>query len=826
MTQENAPQTEATSATSPEASTASSPGGTVQRRLILAWLALAWERIWVRLWVVGVAFLVFGIVLLTDVLPTLHWVVHIIVVLAVAGGIGYLVWKRLHGFTWPTRDEARARLETTSPVEHRPLTTVEDTLVAGATAIQQWMWRLHQARAHDDLDRLRVKAPAPGVATRDRFALRAAVVLALFVAVVGGWGDIGNRVWRGIAPMLGGDTSNIGVKVWITPPAYTNLSPTYIETPLPEGTKPLETLDIPQGSKLLTVVTGTARDTYLKMGDTDKPLEKLADETQRVETDLKALSRLEVRQSGRMLAGWDVKWIKDAAPTVTMPTTPEEAGRWRLSLEYLARDDYGINTITAKVTKKDDDRVLEFPVNVPPGAPTTFSHKSTYDLASDMWAGEDVVIHLVVTDHGGNGSESDTMEAKLPLRVFVHPVSKELVSWRKGIYDDADQTIPKALESVTRILQHPEEFGREPIVYLTLATAKYRMTHEEPNATADSVIDLLWHAAVRIEDGNLVNAEQHLADAEKALRDALARGAPAEEINRLLKELKQAVAEYSKAMAAKNPGDKNKMKEAKDAEDAVNQAMEKVKETKEMGAEEAAKKALDALQEKLQAMRDGNGAENELSKQAQKLMEQMNSLAEAQSETADESQKQAHGDDDGDAEAMSGGTESGDGKEGAKEAAAKQQELRDKLDDLINQMQDMTGKTPEGMSDADQSMENAVNALNRGAWKDAADEQAKATGDLQTGLVQVKEEFLKAMLEKGKGQQVDPNQAATEERYAPLEPREGVRGGDKVSLPTEPDTKGMAQRVRVILDEIRKRAEDRTRPEQEQEYLKRLRKQF
>ena len=156
MTQKNAPQTP------PETADIGKPGLNVQRRLVLAWLALAWERIWVRLWVVGAMLGVFATVVLTDVLPTFHWAVHAVIVLAVAGGIGYTVWRRLHDFVWPTRGEARARLETQSPVEHRPLTTVEDTLVAGATAIQQWMWRLHQARAHEELDRLRVKGPAPG----------------------------------------------------------------------------------------------------------------------------------------------------------------------------------------------------------------------------------------------------------------------------------------------------------------------------------------------------------------------------------------------------------------------------------------------------------------------------------------------------------------------------------------------------------------------------------------------------------------------------------------------------------------------------------------
>jgi hypothetical protein len=36
----------------------------------------------------------------------------------------------------------------------------------------------------------------------------------------------------------------------------------------------------------------------------------------------------------------------------------------------------------------------------------------------------------------------------------------------------------------------------------------------------------------------------------------------------------------------------------------------------------------------------------------------------------------------------------------------------------------------------------------------------------------------------------------------------------------------MAERVRVILEEIRNRASDRTRPAAEQDYLRRLMKQF
>ena len=83
---------------------------------------------------------------------------------------------------------------------------------------------------------------------------------------------------------------------------------------------------------------------------------------------------------------------------------------------------------------------------------------------------------------------------------------------------------------------------------------------------------------------------------------------------------------------------------------------------------------------------------------------------------------------------------------------------------------------------------------------------------------------MQKLLEKGLGGRLTPQQAAI--RYSPLGARDGRRGGEQVQIPTAPDTEGMAQRVRVILDEIRKRSSDLTRPEAEQDYLRRLKKQF
>ena len=804
---------------------ATQPGASVQRRLVMTWLALSWERIWSRLWLIGVFFGLFAVVLLTDVLPSLNWVVHGLVILAAAIGTGYTAWRRLQNFSWPTRDEARARLEAASPVAHRPLTAVEDSLVTGATAIQQWMWRLHQTRARGELDRLRVKGPAPDVASRDRFASRAAVALALFVAIVGGWGDMGNRIWRGVLPMFGGDTSHIAAKLWITPPAYTNLSPIYLETPAPEGTAPVTSLDIPAGSKALAIVTGTARDTTLKVDDTATPLEKLADETERVEMDLKPAKRLEIRQAGRLLAGWDVKSIGDAKPSISITAEPSEAARWHLRIDYMVRDDYGVDSVTARITKGGEPGKLEFPVNMPPGAGNIFTHSSVHDLASSLWAGQGVVVTLIATDHAGQRSESDPMEATLPERTFKHPVSKELVKWRKGLATTPEQMTAPALESVTRILQHPESFGGEPLVHLTLTTAKYRMAKESAADVAASVPDLLWHAAVRIEDGNLVNAEQRLADAEKALREAVERGAPPEEIKRRLQELKEAIAEYGKALAEKNPDQKNAAsKHDKKQSEDLDEAMDEVSKMAEMGAEDAAKEALANLQEQLQAMRDGNKMQDENNpdvKKTQELMKKMNEVAEDQAKLMNESfdKSKENKEDDG-----QGGHSSADDKKQGAKAAAKQEDLRKKLNDLKDQLEEMTGESPDSMDDAEKSMADASDELRQAQWKDATLVQSKAADKLQQGITEAGEKLLQALLDKGLGGAIDQTPGAV--RFSPLGARDERRGGEKVTIPTGPDAAGMAQRVRVILDEIRKRAADRTRPESEQDYLRRLKKSF
>jgi len=818
----------------------------IRRRLALAWLALASERLWARLWITVALIGVFVAVVLTGALPSLPLAAHLLLLLAAAAGIATVAWRHLKDFAWPSRAEARTRLESFSPVSHRPLTTVEDSLSTGSNPIQQLLWRLHQRRAKDDLDRLRNAPPAPVVASRDRFAARAVVVLVLCIALVGAWGSVGSRLMRGFLPMLGEDGGSASVKLWITPPSYTNRSPLYVELPAPEGTETPETLEIPAGSKALVMVTGATREASLALEETKFPLERLADQSQRGEMELTETSRLEIRSGARTVAGWDVKWIADSAPTVAFKEPPAAGQRARLRIDYTAKDDYGIQDLKVvmnRVPSGEKAPATEAAIVLPPFSPKDIDQTSMNDFTALPWAGMKVSAQLVVTDVAGLTGKSDTLEFTLPEREFTHPVARELARVRKGLFIDPGAAVPAALESVSRILSNPASYGADPLVHLALSTTRYRFTGETPAEAVQSTPGLLWDSAIRIEEGNLTAAEQRLRAAEEALRQAIERGAPQEEIDRLVAELQQAVQEYQQALAESGKKDSSFSADEDSAQRASDLA-EKLRQMSEMGAQDEAKKAMADLQKELDQLRNESGEkqqDDEQVQQAQKMLEDMREIAKKQAELLDKNFKQQQqqqqnaqaqqapqtgGQSPDDQKPQSGqqGAQAG-GDSNAKSNAQAQQALREQLQDLMKQMKEMTGEDTEGLQDAEEAMRQAENALQTGQLKQGVDQQGKAVNSLEDGMSEAARQMAEKLMEQGLGglAQLEMGQIRYKQQAG-----QGRSGGDDIEggVPREPDTAGTAQRVRTILEEIRNRASDRTRPATEQEYLRRLMKQF
>jgi uncharacterized protein (TIGR02302 family) len=586
----------------------------------------------------------------------------------------------------------------------------------------------------------------------------------------------------------------------------------------------------------LVVVTGTPRETALAMDGTVTPLDRLGDASQRRELDLKPMKRLELREGTRVLSGWDVNWIPDRPPTIAFAGQPTEATRWRLKVDYKAGDDYGVQDAAAEFTRADDKAaepaVVAVPLTLPPFAPKVVAQATAVDLAAHPWAGLKVKVRLKATDLAGQNGFSDTIETTLPERAFNHPVARELAKWRKALIADAKANAAPADASVTDILKKPDAFGGDPLVHLTLSAARYRLDTEPPPEVVKTVPDLFWHAAVRIEDGNLAAAEQRVMAAEKALKEAVEKGANADEIKKMVDNLQQALNDYAKAKQDKqetNFANANQNEMPAD----LQQMMQQLKQLADMGARDAAKKQMSQLEDRLQQRRDQSGTPNDLQdvKDAEKLMQDMKDLQKKQADLLNktfdkarqeaekaQAQRQANQDKRNQQQNDQANDPSG------AQSAAEQEQLRKQLSEMMDRMKKMTGKEAQSMSEAQESMADARDALKGRAWQLGADAQTKALSKMQQGSEEAQQQIAQALFEKGLGGLVEmPGEAQMRFQTGK---RTGRASGEDVELPTGPDTEGMAGRVRAILDEIRTRASDRNRPAEERDYLKRLERQF
>jgi hypothetical protein len=163
--------------------------------------------------------------------------------------------------------------------------------------------------------------------------------------------------------------------------------------------------------------------------------------------------------------------------------------------------------------------------------------------------------------------------------------------------------------------------------------------------------------------------------------------------------------------------------------------------------------------------------------------------------------------------------------QGAQEAAAAQENLRKELSRINDSLKQMTGKPQPGLGEANDAMGEARDDLRVGAWQSGVEQQSKALSKLEESTQQAQQDLMEAMFKQGMGGIM--NQPGTPQFHFGQGSR-GRAGGNNSDLdvPTGPDPESMASRVRSILEEIRSRAADRTRPAEEQDYLKRLMKQF
>ena len=120
---------------------------------------------------------------------------------------------------------------------------------------------------------------------------------------------------------------------------------------------------------------------------------------------------------------------------------------------------------------------------------------------------------------------------------------------RIGVVEDPRYR-PLVIRALDALTLEPDGFINDRHAYLGLRSAYYRLVGDRSRAGLKSVVDQLWHVALRLEDGGgLTDAERRLRDIQDRLSKALEEGASDEEIRRLMQELRQALAEFMQQLA-------------------------------------------------------------------------------------------------------------------------------------------------------------------------------------------------------------------------------------------------------------------------------------
>jgi len=826
-------------------------------------VAIGWERLWphlARLASVAGLFLALSWAGLWLILPFTGRIIGLaaLILLALAALVPLI------RFRWPSRDDALARLDRNTGLKHRPATALTDTL-ASSDPVALALWQAQRERTLAALRGLRAGLPSPRLPIHDPWALRALVAVLLVATFVAAGEERTPRVlaafdWNGAMA-----APNVRVDAWVTPPVYTNKPPIILSA----ATKDLATpgsgaLPVPVGSTLLVRSSGGELDVAVNGGVVEvKPDAAAPAGTSERHFRITADGTARVRApSGEPL--WSFTATPDKPPSIALAKEPQRQARGSLQLSYKLEDDYGVTeaeaqfAVPATAPGKGGDAAAAAPRPLfePPQVKLVLPNARTRagvgqtvkDLSEDPYAGAELTLTLAAKDEAGNEGKSEPFTLRLPERLFTKPLARALIEQRRLLALDANRN-GEVYAALDALLIAPEVFTPDAGQYLGLYTIADQLERARTDDALREVVGNLWSLALSIEDGDVSDVEKALRAAQDALKQALERGASDEEIKQLTDNLRAALDAYMRQLAQQlknnpqqlaRPLDPNtKVMRQQDLDNMI-QRMERLSRS---GDKEAAKQLLDQLAqmlENLQMAQPGQGGDNDM----QQALNELGDMIRKQQALRDKTFKQGQ---DSRRDRMRGQN----GEQNLGDLQQDQQGLHDRLRKLQQELAKRgLGQTPGqkgeqgqrgqkgqqgqqgdqgdgGLDQADSAMGDAEGRLGEGNADSAVDSQGRALEALRQGAQKLAEAMQPG---DGDGQGDGPgNQPGRQQSGAnqtdPLgRPLHGRDLGDDltVKIPGEIDV----QRVRRILEELRRRLADPARPQIELDYIERLLKDY
>jgi uncharacterized protein (TIGR02302 family) len=823
--------------------------------------AIAWERSWphlARLLTVGGLFLVASWAGLWLALPSLARAIGLSLFVLLALAALFPLLK----FRWPSREAALSRLDRGTGIRHRPATALTDTLVT-QDPVALALWQAQRERTLASIKRIRAGLPSPRLPIHDPWALRALVAVMLVATFVAAGEERTARVaaafdWQGVL-----SPANVRVDAWVTPPVYTGKPPVILSAANKDAVA-AGPLPVPAGSTLIVRSSGGSLDVVVGGGLTEAaPAEQAPKGTNEKHFTITGDGTAHVRApSGQ--PQWKFSAVADRAPTIALAKDPERQARGSLQMSYRLEDDYGVTEAQARFSARQGDAAKgataarplfdapKFALVLPNARTRNGVGQTVKDLSEDPYAGADVTLTLVAKDEAGNEGKSEPFNMRLPERLFTKPLARALIEQRRTLALDANQN-SQVYTALDALMIAPELFTPEAGHYLGLFSVTRQLEAARSDDAMREVVASLWALAVTVEDGNITDVDKALRVAQEALKQALERGASDEEIKKLTENLRAALDKFLQQLAEQLRNNPQQLARPLDpntrmlSQQDLKNMLDRMERLSRSGDKDAARQLLEQLQqmlENLQMARPGQNGDDDM----EQALNELGDMIRKQQQLRDKTFKQGQ---DSRRDRMRGNKQ---GDKAMSDLQQDQQGLRDRLKKLQQELakrgmgqgqkgekgqkgqqgqqgqdgdQGDQGDGEDNLGDADTAMGDADGRLGEGNADGAVDSQGKALDALRKGAQSLAQQMQPG---DGDGQNDGPGNRAGRQQSGgrdsdPLgRPLRGREFGDDltVKIPGEIDV----QRVRRILEELRRRLGDSNRPQIELDYIERLLKDY
>ena len=570
----------------------------------------------------------------------------------------------------PTRNEALRRLEKHAGVKHRPASSYEDKLGTSARSDTAALWAAHRERLGRLIAKLKPSWPAPRTDQKDPYALRVALLLTLIAVGLAAGPDRWSRLGSAFTPAPAAATALLRLDAWVTPPVYTGVAPIVLadgSEPAGAGAESLRALSVPERSELIVRAYAPQGETVSLLTDTGNGTEPKAVAPKPAGTQglmefnvaLTSPGAAEVKVGGNTVAKWRFDLIEDEAPQIALLGNPTTTPRGALRLNFRASDDHGVAGAEAKFA------LAETLGENPAKSQDAACRRSLARAAGHADAAPQGQRQAGRGPrHAGSrrpplGRFARAHDARRAATRRARPATARSMSssCRNGNSPSRSprrwsSSARSSCASPTGSISSPARSMRSTIggprvidkssIYLSLRDAYWRLSMDTSPESIGSVVDQLWEVALRIEDGDLPQAERDLKAAQEQLMKALKENASPEEIQRAVEELRSALSRYLQAMAQQAeqkgnlPPQQNQSGDQLLSQQDLDKMLSNIEDLAKAGSKDLAERMLSELKDILDRLQTGNFADNAKQQRAAKMMQDLKELTSQQQKLLDE----------------------------------------------------------------------------------------------------------------------------------------------------------------------------------------------